>query len=275
MRILFTLTISVCLIANLLPSIRAEQRDLGHETLDANDGWASLTTGTTGGSNAATNQIYTVHNRRELVAALNNGVYPPPSSNPSNVSKIIYVDGTIDANVDDNNQPLTCTDYQRNGYTLEAYLAAYDPAVWGRVLPSGPLEAARVASQQAQQARVRIRVGSNTTIVGVGKNSLIRGAWFDIRGTAGVANRRTNIIIRNLTFADTFDCFRNGIQPTAVWETGTQRTIRFRCEIPITSGSITTPFWTRKPLTVPCRHILADYSRCMMERLTSPTPLTW
>ena len=207
MRILFTLTISVCLIANLLPSIRAEQRDLGHETLDANDGWASLTTGTTGGSNAATNQIYTVHNRRELVAALNNGVYPPPSSNPSNVPKIIYVDGTIDANVDDNNQPLACTDYQRNGYTLEAYLAAYDPAVWGRVLPSGPLEAARVASQQAQQARVRIRVGSNTTIVGVGKNSLIRGAWFDIRGTAGVANSRTNIIIRNLTFADTFDCF--------------------------------------------------------------------
>ena len=207
MRILFTLTISLCLVANLFPSIRAEQRDLGHETLEANDGWASLTTGTTGGANAATNQIYTVHNRRELVAALNNGVYPPPSSNPSNVPKIIYVDGTIDGNVDDNNQPLACTDYQRNGYTLEAYLAAYDPAVWGRVLPSGPLEAARVASQQAQQARVRIRVGSNTTIVGVGKNSLIRGAWFDIRGTAGVANSRTNIIIRNLTFADTFDCF--------------------------------------------------------------------
>jgi len=207
MRILFTLTISVCLIANLFPSVRAEQRDLGHETLEANDGWASLTTGTTGGSNAATNQIYTVHNRRELVAALNNGVYPPPSSNPSNVPKIIYVDGSIDANVDDNNQPWSCADYQRNGYTLEAYLAAYDPAVWGKVLPSGPLEAARVASQQAQQARVRIRVGSNTTIVGVGKNSLIRGAWFDIRGTAGVAGSRTNIIIRNLTFADTFDCF--------------------------------------------------------------------
>jgi pectate lyase len=123
------------------------------------------------------------------------------------VPKIIYVDGTIDANVDDNNQPLTCSDYFRNGYTLEAYLAAYDPAVWGRVIPSGPLEAARVVSQQAQQARVRIRVGSNTTIVGVGKNALIRGAWFDIRGTAGVPNSRTNIIVRNITFADTFDCF--------------------------------------------------------------------
>ena len=73
--------------------------------------------------------------------------------------------------------------------------------------PPVPLEAARVASQQAQQARVRIRPGSNTTIVGLGRNATIRGAWLDIRGTAGVANSRTNIIIRNLTFQDTFDCF--------------------------------------------------------------------
>ncbi len=29
----------------------------------------------------------------------------------------------------------------------------------------------------------------------------------DIRGTAGVANSHTNIIIRNITFQDTYDCF--------------------------------------------------------------------
>jgi pectate lyase len=208
MRSLFTFILSLCLVLNvLITSATADQRDLGREVLAANDGWASMSTGTTGGSTASANQVYTVHNRRELVAALNNGIYPPPSSNPSNVPKIIYVDGPIDANVDDNNQPLTCADYARNGYTLEAYLAAYDPAVWGRVLPSGPLEAARVASAAAQQARVRIRIGSNTTIVGVGKNTVIRGAWFDIRGTAGVVGSRTNIIVRNLTFEDTFDCF--------------------------------------------------------------------
>jgi pectate lyase len=34
------------------------------------------------------------------------------------------------------------------------------------------------------------------------RNAVIRGAWFDIRGTG-----RTNIIIRNLRFEDTFDCF--------------------------------------------------------------------
>jgi len=207
MKSFSSLILSVCLIVSILIGANATPpRDLGREVLEANDGWASLTTGTTGGSNASANQVYVVHNRRELVAALNNGVYPP-SNTPSNVPKIIYVDGTIDANVDDTNQPLQCSDYERNGYTLEAYLAAYDPAVWGIRLPSGPLEAARVASAAAQQARVRIRVGSNTTIVGVGKNAVIRGAWFDIRGTAGVVGSRTNIIIRNITFEDTFDCF--------------------------------------------------------------------
>ena len=58
-----------------------------------------------------------VTNRAELVAALNNGVYPPPPSTPSNAPKIIYVDGTIDANVDDDNQPLTCATTSANGYT--------------------------------------------------------------------------------------------------------------------------------------------------------------
>lgn len=206
MRMLHALVLIACLAAvNLVVGIVS--RDPGREVLAPSDGWASFSTGTSGGSNAADNQVYTVHNRRELIAALNNGVYPPPSSTPSSVPKIIYVVGSIDANVDDNNQPLACADYFRNGYTLEAYLAAYDPAVWGRKIPTGPLENARVASQQAQQARVRIRVGSNTTIVGVGKNTIIRGAWFDIRGTAGVVGSRTNIIVRNLTFQDTFDCF--------------------------------------------------------------------
>jgi len=151
-------------------------------------------------------QVYVVTNRAELIAALNNGVSSSTSpSNPSNEPKIIYVDGVIDMNVDDNNQPLPCEDYYRDGYTLGAFLAAYDPAVWGRAAPSGPLEAARLVSRNVQQDRVRIRPGSNTTIVGLDKHATIRGGWFDIRGTASV--NRTNIIIRNLTFEDTYDCF--------------------------------------------------------------------
>lgn len=202
----FVVVILLSIIASVSMPVMASQGDLGREILQPNDGWAAFLTGTIGGSQAIPAQVYTVTNRAELIAALNNGVFSSTSpSNPSNEPKIIYVGGTIDMNVDDNNQPLTCVDYYRNGYTLEAFLAAYDPEVWGRVAPSGPLEVARLASRDAQQGRVRIRPGSNTTIVGLDKHATIRGGWFDIRGTASV--NRTNIIIRNLTFEDTYDCF--------------------------------------------------------------------
>lgn len=181
--------------------------ELGRQVLAANDGWASSGAGTTGGSTAADDQVYVVRTRAELVAALNNGIYPPPSSTPSNLPKIIYVSGTIDANVDDDNQPLGCTDYYRNGFTIEAFLAAYDPATWGRVNPSGDLETARLASAAAQQARVRVRVGSNTTIVGLGDDAVLRGVWLDVRRHSTAGGNPTNIIIRNITFLDTYDCF--------------------------------------------------------------------
>ena len=204
------MTTAILLIALLVTSMpvmaHGNDGDLGRETLQPNDGWAAFGNRTTGGSLADSSQVYVVTNRAELIAALNNGVPSSTSpSNPSNEPKIIYVDGTIDMNVDDENQPLTCEDYYRDGYTLEAFLATYDPAVWGRVAPTGPLETARLASRDAQQARVRIRIGSNTTIVGIDKHATIRGGWFDLRGSSSV--NRTNIIIRNLTFEDTYDCF--------------------------------------------------------------------
>lgn len=193
----------------LTAACAASASDLGRQTLRPDNGWAASGSGVTGGSAAVDAQVYVVTNRAELIAALNNGVPSSTSpSTPSNEAKIIYVQGTIDANVDDANQPLACTDYYRNEFTIESFLATYDPAVWGRDdEPSGPVEDARIASRNAQQARVRIRIGSNTTIVGLGRDAAIRGAWFDIRGTAGVANSRSNIIVRNLTFRDTFDCF--------------------------------------------------------------------
>ncbi|MBI5304383.1 MAG: pectate lyase [Chloroflexi bacterium] len=181
------------------------KRDLGREKLAANDGWAAEGKGTSGGADAATSQVYTVKNRKELIAALNDGKYPAPSTTPSNVAKIIYVDGTIDLNVDDNNKSLTCQDYQRDSFTQKDYNAAFDPATWGRKAVTGTLETARVASQKTQEERVRVRVGSNTTIVGVGQKATIRGVWFDVRGAATAP--LSNIIIRNITFQDTFDCF--------------------------------------------------------------------
>jgi pectate lyase len=82
--------------------------------------------------------------------------------------KIVYVDGLIDANTAPDGTPLSCEDYAVDGYSLQEYLDTYDPEVWGWEDPSGPLEEARVASRTAQAERIRYRVGSNTTIVGVG-----------------------------------------------------------------------------------------------------------
>src|SRR6266542_886111 len=109
MRALWALILTACLItATLLAAAAIDHRDPGREILAPNDGWASLSTGTTGGANAADNQEYTVHIRQELLHTLNKGFYPSPSSTPSTFISIIYVDGTIDANVDDNDQPLAC-----------------------------------------------------------------------------------------------------------------------------------------------------------------------
>src|SRR5262245_4071358 len=200
----------------------AAPRDLGREVLGANDGWAASGSGTTGGSLATSDQVYIVTTRRELIAALNNGVPSSTSpSTPSNVPKIIYVSGTINFNVDDSNNPQTCENYfaadpgvpaqnippSGQIFSYEAFEEAFDPATWGRVNPSGPQERARLASQAVQQARVRIRPGSNTTIVGLGKTAKLQGIWLDIRGTANQPNSRTNIIVRNITFEDTYDCF--------------------------------------------------------------------
>lgn len=184
-------------------------RDIDRETLPANDGWAALATaalpqGTTGGSAASADRVHEVHDRNELVAAL---AFPDPTP------KIIRIVGTIDANVDAEGQPLDCADYARpdpqtaTPYTLETFLAAYDPATWGRVNPSGPLERARLASVAAQQARVRIRIPANTTLVGVGRDARVRGAWFDIRPGSTSGNQPMNVIVRNLRFEDTYDCF--------------------------------------------------------------------
>ena len=205
-----TALLTALLLTAPLPAAQAGRiPDLDRETLAPGDGWASLATtalpqGTTGGSAAAATRVHTVSDRNALVAALNF-----PDATP----KIIRIPGVIDGNVDADNQPLTCAEYARpdavtnTPYSLDAFLAAYDPAVWGRTNPSGPLERARVASAAAQQARVRIRIPANTTIVGVTADAGFRGAWLDIRPSSTSGNQPMNVIIRNLSFEDSYDCF--------------------------------------------------------------------
>ncbi|HET8844154.1 MAG TPA: pectinesterase family protein, partial [Ktedonobacteraceae bacterium] len=168
----------------------------GRQVLPTNDGWASAEGGTTGGADATKEHVYTVTNREELVQALggdNTGADATP--------KIIFIKGIINGNEDDAGNALSCDDYVSDGYSLAAYLSTYDPAVWGRTsVPSGPLEAARKASQVKQAGRVVISIPSNTTIIGSGNGARVIGANFMVKGV-------NNVIIRNIQFENASDCF--------------------------------------------------------------------
>jgi len=193
-RFLLAGVLSISLIVVGLPSAAGagSDVDIARQTLPANDGWGASATGTTGGAAADTDHVFEVTSRAELVAALNDEDATP---------KIIMINGAIDSNVDDTGNPLSCADYQTDGYSLEGYLEAFDPAVWGRSsVPSGPPEDARRTSQQRQAARVQIRLGSNTTIIGEGDDPRLVGMNL-------FANNVSNLIIRNLTVVDAFDCF--------------------------------------------------------------------
>ncbi|WP_257135946.1 polysaccharide lyase family 1 protein, partial [Streptomyces sp. rh206] len=160
--------------------------------LPAGDGWAAAEGSTTGGANATPEHVYTVTNRAELIAAF---------AEAGDAPKIVRISGTVHGNSDAGGTPIGCEQYRTGGYTLEKYLAAYDPEVWGRdAVPSGPPEEARVASAKLQAAAVNIKVPSNTTLVGVGKNPKVIGASLQVRDVS-------NVIIRNIAFEDTYDCF--------------------------------------------------------------------
>jgi pectate lyase len=160
-------------------------RQLGRQALPANDGWAASGPGTTGGSTATEENVHVVRNRAELIAAVA-GTTP----------KIVYVKGTVDGfdGLDGG-----CAALADPEYSLDAYLATYDPAVWGRVNPSGPLEQARVRSVANQTAYTQVNVGANTTIIGM------RGAT--LKHLTLMVDRANNVIVRNLTFVDARDCF--------------------------------------------------------------------
>ncbi|GAB2962502.1 polysaccharide lyase family 1 protein [Streptomyces pseudoechinosporeus] len=168
------------------PTAQAKPRDLGRETLAAGDGWGSEGAGTTGGSAADAAHVYTVTTWAEFKAALKDGGDAP---------KIIKVKGMIDAVSEG------CEAFVTGGYDLQQYLKDYDPAVYGNdEIAKGPQEDARVASMANQDSAIKAFIPSNTTIVGVGRNSGILGGSLQILGVS-------NVIMRNLTIEAPLDCF--------------------------------------------------------------------
>ena len=220
------------------------------------DGWAAVDGRVTGGCGAVRPKIYQVFNRSQLVDALNDGRHghghryghshghgDHDDATLDHDTKIIYVNGTIDLNVDDKLVPLTEEDYMRmcdytahatfydpitrdqtgGGGFFGAYKGAYDPNLWIRQsldpvdnrppALTGPLEEARLCFQQAQAERVVIDVGSNTSIIGVGSaarivNGNLRLGFVNQLDPADRNQYKArNIVIRNITFADSFDMF--------------------------------------------------------------------
>ncbi|WP_330274803.1 pectinesterase family protein [Lentzea sp. NBC_00516] len=190
MRLFVGALVLACASAGVVSPSAHAGHDPARQVLPAGDGWASAGPGTTGGAAAPAAHVHEVRTRAQLVAAL---ASPGP--------RIIKVRGVIDANTGDDGKPLRCEDYAADGYTLAGYLAAYDPAVWGwEREPEGALEDARAASAKKQEAVIGLNVQADTTIVGVGRGAGITGGSLRIHGAR-------NVIVRDLTFRDTRDCF--------------------------------------------------------------------
>ncbi|MGW0985142.1 pectate lyase family protein [Streptomyces sp. NPDC002486] len=165
---------------------QAQPRDVARQTLGAGDGWASEGAGTTGGAAADARHVHTVTTWEQFRAALQDGGTAP---------RIIRVKGVIDAVSEG------CDAFAAAGYDFDTYLAAYDPAVWGHDKPvSGEHEDLRAASASAQDKTIKASVPADTTIIGVGKGSGIRGGSLQIKGV-------DNVIVRNLAFEAPIDCF--------------------------------------------------------------------
>jgi pectate lyase len=195
--------LALALAGGVLPGVASaaagegppEPVPLERRTLPDDDGWAALAPGTSGGSAADDAHVFTVHTWEELRTALGGA-----GARGDTTPRIVRVAGEIDANTAPDGRRLTCDDYADPGYSLDAYLQAYDPGTWGTAAPSGPLEEARARSQVTQDAQIRQYVGSNVTLVGVGDDARIVGAALTVRGSE-------NVIIRNIRFSDAYDCF--------------------------------------------------------------------
>ena len=191
--------------------------DLGRAVLPVGDGWASWSGVTrpegvartaepvTGGAAASPAEVYAVDTWQELRDALAGA--PGGSQNDARynlVPRIVYVTGAIDPWLRPDGTRLTCADIAARvtvagtgvPFSMDAYIAAFGTGID----PTGPLEAARVAAAALQAQLTLQHVGSNVTLVGVGDDAGVSGGSLRIRDAH-------NVIVRNLTLSDAYDCF--------------------------------------------------------------------
>lgn len=169
------------------------------QTQSANDGWGAHEGPVTGGAKASDAHVYRVRTRGELVRALSAGA-SAGSRGPSGTPKVIFIEGTIDLSVDAQNRPLLERDYQDAAFDWGAYANQFDLQTWGKKPVEGPLEDARKRSAEAQARVVVIPVSSNTSLIGVGGNALIKNGGLMLKNVE-------NVLIRNIAFEDAYDYF--------------------------------------------------------------------
>lgn len=86
------------------------------------------------------------------------------------------------------------------------YNAEYDPnGSWGLANVTGSLEFARLCFQRYQAEKIVFRVGSNTSILGLGKDAELKHGMLRIGKSSDTAVE--NVVIRNIKFSDAFDYF--------------------------------------------------------------------
>jgi pectate lyase len=175
---------------------------------------------------------YTVTNRNELLAALYTGLTMNADGSIATGTldtskKIIYVSGTISLNTNSASTPAENTEstyicpigtvfsYSASAgtvsktvavaYTFTDYKNQYDPnGTWGTAaIDKGgdPMEVARACAMNKQKAVVKIKIPSNTSLIGVGSTAKF------VRGNLSLAAGSDNIVIRNIAFEDSFDYF--------------------------------------------------------------------
>src|SRR6185312_8683760 len=136
--------------------------------------------------------VFTVTTFAQLKTALNNA---------SSTAKIIQISGMINGAVNASNAPLStappCTAFDVAPYTEAAYIGS----ATSTTTASSAQASALSKSETAYKPFVSLAVGSNTTIVGLGNNAVIKGI------NLTVSNPVTNVIIRNITFQDAIDCY--------------------------------------------------------------------
>lgn len=176
-------------------------------------GWATKSEGLMKLQKAENHAVYIVKTRDELVKAL-----------MGNQPKTVYIDGIISGKEGKNGKVQTPEDYlleagfkpknpnsdfywsefyglnKDGSFAPGSYLDTYNLETYGKNPVTGELEDIRKAAAKLQAEDITISVGSNTRVIGVGKNSGLKDIQLLVKGVE-------NVIIRNLTFVAVTDYF--------------------------------------------------------------------